>query len=182
MYEKCMKKNKTFELLQIAHLGNPIIRAKTKEIKKPFSKDLQTVIDSMIETCLEVPGVGLAAPQVYKKLRMFIMIPPSKGKTQKPIVVINPKIVTMSKDTKKDWEGCLSIPGIRALVPRYKTIKVEYIERTGRKTKKIFKNFVARIFQHEYDHLDGIVFLDRIESAQDIITEKEYQKMLRKKK
>ncbi len=169
------------ELLQIAHLGHSVIRATTKDVTDVSSPDIQELIDTMFATCMDAPGVGLAAPQVYKKLRLFVMIPNPKNARAKPIAVINPKIISMGKEIKKDWEGCLSIPGIRGLVPRHTTIKVEFIDREGKKVVKIFKDFVARIFQHEYDHLDGIVFLDRTDSK-DLITEKEYQKILRKKK
>ena len=90
--------------------------------------------------------------------------------------MINPKLTAHSTEVIKGWEGCLSIPGIRGLVPRYQTIEVEYINRDGKAQKQELTDFVARIFQHEHDHLDGIVFLDRLESTQDIITEQEYQK------
>jgi peptide deformylase len=77
----------------------------------------------------------------------------------------------------KDWEGCLSIPGIRGLVPRHKSIVVEYTTRNEGKKREELEDFIARIFQHEYDHLNGIVFLDRLESVSDMITEKEYIKL-----
>jgi peptide deformylase len=96
-----------------------------------------------------------------------------------PTAMINPKILKKSKEIKKDWEGCLSIPGIRALVPRPTNIEVEYTDRKGKTQKKKYKDFVARIFQHELDHLDGIVFLDRAKST-DMITEKEYLILMKK--
>jgi len=77
----------------------------------------------------------------------------------------------------KDWEGCLSIPGIRGLVPRYKTVRTKYLTRDGSIKEQTFSDFLARIFQHEYDHLNGISFLDRLESTKDIITEKEFNKL-----
>jgi peptide deformylase len=92
--------------------------------------------------------------------------------------MINPSILAHSTQIAKGWEGCLSIPGIRGLVPRYQAIEVEYTDRDGKLQKLELTDFVARIFQHEYDHLDGIVFLDRLESTQDIITEQEYQKRI----
>ena len=78
----------------------------------------------------------------------------------------------------KGWEGCLSVPGIRGLVPRYRVIEVEYSNREGQIQRQELTDFVARIFQHEYDHLEGIVFLDRVESTQDLMTENEYQKQI----
>ena len=92
--------------------------------------------------------------------------------------MINPKIMAHSTEIEKGWEGCLSIPGIRGLVPRYQAIEVEYTDRNGKLQKKEFNDFVARIFQHEYDHLDGIVFVDRLDSTFDIVTEQEYQQRI----
>lgn len=98
-----------------------------------------------------------------------------------PIAIINPKIISSSKKIIKSYEGCLSIPGIRGLVPRHKSIDVEFITREGEKLSLTLEDFPARIFQHEYDHLNGIVFLDRTD-PKDLVTEKEYQKILKKKK
>ena len=95
--------------------------------------------------------------------------------------MLNPRIVKNSEEIEKDWEGCLSLPGLRGLVPRYKTVKVEFYTREGKKQTKIFKDFIARIFQHELDHLDGLVFTDRANSK-DFMMEEEYQKIVAKKK
>ena len=178
-----MKKPK---ILQVAQLGHPIIRQKTKLIKNIKDENVQELVDNLIATCKDLNGVGIAAPQVYEPARLFIVWShPNprypKAPNMDPTAMINPKILSRSKEIKKDWEGCLSIPGIRALVPRYINIEVEYSDRTGKVYKKKFKEFVARIFQHELDHLNGIVFLDRAKSK-DIITEKEYQLIMSKKK
>jgi peptide deformylase len=92
--------------------------------------------------------------------------------------MINPRIIANSTETVKDWEGCLSIPGIRGLVSRSRAIEIEYTSRDGQLNRQELTDFVARIFQHEHDHLDGIVFLDRVESTKEIITEDEYQKQI----
>ena len=92
--------------------------------------------------------------------------------------MLNPKIIAHSTEMVKDWEGCLSIPGIRGLVPRYQSVEVEYTGREGQRQRQELTDFVARIFQHEYDHLDGIVFIDRVESTHEMITEQEYLKRL----
>ena len=89
--------------------------------------------------------------------------------------MINPRIVARSLETEKGWEGCLSVPGIRGLVPRYTTIQVEYTGRDGILYQQTLTDFVARIFQHELDHLDGILFLDRVETTHDLMSEREYQ-------
>ena len=92
--------------------------------------------------------------------------------------MINPSILAHSSEIVKDWEGCLSLPGIRGLVPRYQAIKVEYTSGEGQLHRRELKDFVARIFQHELDHLNGIVFVDRLESTLDLFTEQEYLRLI----
>lgn len=174
---------KTPRFLQVAQLGHPVIRTKAKTVKNIKDPTVQELIDDMIATLYDMDGVGIAAPQVYQSIRMFIVAshPTArypKAPNMKPTAMINPKILKKSVEKVKDWEGCLSIPGIRGLVPRHTFIRVEYTTRDGKVMKKTLKDFVARIFQHEYDHLDGIVFLDRMDSTEEIITEKEYQNMM----
>ena len=174
------------KLLQIAQLGHPILRKKTPPVKEVRDSRIQNLIDDMIATVRDVDGVGLAAPQVYESKRLFIVASQPNPRypnapSMKPIAIINPKILSHSRAKEKDWEGCLSIPGIRGLVPRYKNIKTEYTTRDGKKKTQVFKGFIARIFQHEYDHLGGIEFLDRLETTKDAISEKEYQKLVAKK-
>lgn len=174
-------------LLQVAQLGQPILRKKAKRVVDFRDIKVQQLIDDLIATVKEVDGVGIAAPQVYQSVRIFIMASRPNARYphaphMQPTAVINPKIVTGSKNLEKDWEGCLSIPGIRGLVPRHSRITVEYMDRKGKRVQRKFSDFIARIFQHELDHLDGIVFLDRMESMQDAVTDKEYQKLMTKKK
>ena len=173
-------------LLQIAQLGHQVLRQKAAVVSNLANKEIQDLIDDLILTVQEIDGVGIAAPQVYQSKRLFILAShpnPRYPKAPKmtPMTVINPKMVSHSSKTTKDWEGCLSIPGIRALVPRYQSIAVEFTTKQGKVVKRQFKDFVARIFQHEYDHLEGTVFLDRVETTKDIITEKEYQKLIARK-
>ena len=92
--------------------------------------------------------------------------------------MINPKILSHSDEMYKDWEGCLSLPGIRAQVPRYKEIEVSYLDRDAKQHIAQYRDFIAKVFQHEYDHLIGKVFIDRVESTNDIIMEQEYQKII----
>jgi peptide deformylase len=95
-----------------------------------------------------------------------------------PTAMINPRIIARSSEVVKGWEGCLSIPGIRGLVPRSQAVEVEYTSRDSQLQRQELTGFVARIFQHEYDHLDGIVFLDRVENTQDLMSEQEYQQRI----
>ena len=174
------------KLLQIAQLGHEVLRQKAKTVKNINHAQTQNLLDDMIATVKDINGMGLAAPQVYASYRIFIMAShPSprypNAPEIEPTAIINPKIVASSKELSKEWEGCLSIPGIRGLVPRCKSITVKYTTRAGRTVKIEFTDFAARIFQHEYDHLDGLVYLDRLESTKDIITDKEFQRLISKK-
>jgi peptide deformylase len=170
------------EILEIEELGNPILREKAKHVDNIGDEYIQNLIDNLTETVSAVNGVGIAAPQVNESYQIFIIYShpnpryPDAPKTE-PLEVINPKIISRSDEMVKDWEGCLSIPGIRGLVPRHKSIAVEYTTRNEGKKREELEDFIARIFQHEYDHLNGIVFLDRLESVSDMITEKEYIKL-----
>ncbi|MFA9407885.1 MAG: peptide deformylase [Candidatus Dadabacteria bacterium] len=171
------------KILEISELGHPILRQRASEVVDLHDKDVQNFIDDLIETCIDSNGVGIAAPQVYKSERIFIIS--SRPNARYPnapelgsIALINPAITSFSEEKEKDWEGCLSIPGIRGLVPRHKTIKVKYQTRDGVLVENEFSDFIARIFQHELDHLNGIVFLDRIDSNKELVTEKEYYKII----
>ena len=171
------------ELLQITQLGNPILRQVARSIENIHDQQMQKLIDDLITTVVSANGVGIAAPQVATSQRLFILASRPNlrypdAPIMEPTAILNPRIIAHSDEVVKGWEGCLSIPGIRGLVPRYQTIEVEYTSRDGKLHQQTLTNFVARIFQHESDHLDGIVFLDRVESTQDLMTEQEYQQQL----
>lgn len=126
------------KLLQVAFLGHPVLRQKAKEVQNARNSRIQLLIDDLIETVMDVNGVGIAAPQVYESLRIIIVAshpnpryPNAPEMKQTPM--INPKIIAHSKVKKKDWEGCLSIPGIRGLIPRFTSITIEYVDRKGKK-------------------------------------------------
>lgn len=171
------------EILEIIQLGDPLLRAKAKAVENIQDWRIQKLIDDLITTVKQANGVGIAAPQVAVSDRLFIVASRPNPRypnapEMEPTPMINPKILARSTETIDGWEGCLSIPGIRGLVPRSQAIEVEYTNRNGKLQKQEFTDFVARIFQHEYDHLDGIVFLDRLKSTGDIVTEHEYQKRI----
>jgi peptide deformylase len=167
------------ESLPIAQLGNPILRQKAQLIDNIQDQSIQNLIDALIVTATAANGVGIAAPQVSQSERLFILasrptLRYPNAPMMEPTAMINPQIIVHSTEVVDGWEGCLSIPGIRGLVPRYQAIEVEYTARNGKQNRQEFTDFVARIFQHECDHLDGIVFLDRVKSTQDLMTESEY--------
>ncbi|MCP5049460.1 MAG: peptide deformylase [bacterium] len=170
-------------ILQITQLGHPVLRHTASRVENIQDRVIQELIDDMLVTVGEANGVGLAAPQVYQSLRIFIVAPGPNPRYpdspyMEPTAMINPEIVSASEEVEKGWEGCLSIPGIRGLVNRYATIEVKYTSRDGETVEAELSGFIARIFQHELDHLDGIVFFDRMDSTKEIFMEKEWLRMM----
>jgi peptide deformylase len=168
------------ELVPIIQLGNPMLRQKAALVDNIQDEHIQKLIEDLITTVVQANGVGIAAPQVAQSYRLLIVASRPNPRypnapEMEPTAMINPKITAHSTEVVKGWEGCLSVPGIRGLVPRYQAIEVEYTDRNGKLQKQELTDFVARIFQHEYDHLDGIVFVDRLENTLEMITEQEYQ-------
>jgi peptide deformylase len=168
-------------LRQIAQLGHPVLRTTASAVVLPAAEATRRLVDDMLATLIDAGGVGIAAPQVYEPVAIFIVASRPNPRypdapSMEPEVVINPEIVERSNEVVKGWEGCLSIPGIRGEVSRHRHIRVRYQTVEGLVVEREFSDFVARIVQHEDDHLRGIVFLDRLENTRDVITEKEYQK------
>jgi peptide deformylase len=171
------------ELAQIIKLGNPILRQKAVAVEDVQDEKIQNLIDELITSVAQANGVGIAAPQIAASYRLFIVASRPNARyphapEMQPTAMINPRIVANSLEVIKDWEGCLSVPGIRGLVPRYQKIEVEYTDRNGNLQRQELTGFIARIFQHEYDHLEGLVFLDRVENKDDLISEEEYQELI----
>jgi len=165
-------------LREIVTLPEPVLRRKAKPVTK-FDKDLQTLIDDMIETMREAPGVGLAAPQVGISERLAVIEyaeeddedevetvtesaekPPKPPKPKQLFVIINPEIVKASDEKVQGIEGCLSIPGMVGEVERHEALQVKALNRYGKPVKLKVDGWLARIFQHEIDHLNGVLFTD----------------------
>jgi len=171
------------ELLDIIELGHPILRQIADPILNVQDPAIQTLVDDLLLTVKQANGVGIAAPQVARSWQLMIVAsrPNPRYPTaleMEPTAILNPRILSHSSEPVNGWEGCLSIPGIRGQVPRYQAIEVEYTDRHGRLQKMEMTDFVARIFQHEFDHLNGVMFLDRVETTQALVTEKEYQRQI----
>lgn len=163
----------------IAQIGHPILRSLAQPIEDILSSEVQQLIDDMMQTVEKAGGVGIAAPQIYQNKRLFIMCSKPNARYPKaphmlPTAMINPKIISYTKEQEKGWEGCLSVPNLRGLVPRYTQIEISYFDRNGQKVQTIYNDFLARVFQHELDHLDGITFVDRISSSKDLISETQW--------
>jgi peptide deformylase len=167
--------------LEIVQLGNPVLRQIAQPISNVQEQWVHDLAKKMLETLLTSKGVGIAAPQVGQSYRLLIVASHPNPRyphapQMEPTVMINPRILDHSDQQIKDWEGCLSIPGIRAQVPRYQAIEIEYTGPDDARHRMVLTDFVARIFQHEFDHLNGKVFLDHVEGVQDMMTEQEYLK------
>ena len=174
--------------LPIVQLGDPVLWARAKSV--PQNANLDLLISRMSKTLIRAQGVGLAAPQVGQSIRMFVMdIHPTKTRTQLPqlgqIAVINPKIIESSDEIVTDWEGCLSVTTSKGLVfgpvPRPKSIVVSYHNQLKKLVKMEMSGLVARIFLHEYDHLDGILFIQRMSDLSKLVDEKTYLLHLKSK-
>jgi peptide deformylase len=170
-------------LRQIAQLGQPVLRGVAERVGDQRDPAIQSLIDDLLVTVEDANGVGIAAPQVFEPLSLFIVAShPNPRYPQapemEPTVMINPEILWVSDEKESGWEGCLSIPGLRGLVPRQRRIGVRYLTRTGEPREEEYVDFLARVFQHEFDHVQGVVFIDRVVNTRELVTEKEYLRML----
>jgi peptide deformylase len=168
-------------ILKVARMGHPVLRQKTRPLERSDIRNpvVQKLIDDMIETMIEYHGVGLAAPQVHEGVRLFVasLDHDDAGESAgEPIAIINPEISPIGPEVDEDWEGCLSIPDIRGRVPRAREIKVRAWDRHGERIELHARNYPARVIQHETDHLDGILFFDRMRSFDSLTFLDEYSR------
>ena len=156
-------------ILKVARLGHPVLRQPARPVppEQIHSAEIQRFIDDLIETMREYDGAGLAANQVHA-LRQIAVIEVQKNARypdapEVPLtVVINPVVTPLTEEREDGWEGCLSVPDMRGVVPRYTSVRLECLDRQGHRVDVVAKDFFARVIQHETDHLDGIVYVDRI--------------------
>jgi peptide deformylase len=170
-------------ILKVARMGHPVLRLKGRALARAEVKTppIQKLIDDMIETMHEYHGVGLAAPQVHEGVRLFVAVL-TTGDTDAddpdatPVAIVNPEITPVGIDVVDGWEGCLSIPDIRGRVPRAREITVRGLDRKGSAIELRVHDFAARVIQHETDHLDGILFFDRMRSFDTLTYLDEYSR------
>jgi len=168
-------------ILKVARMGHPVLRAKARALDRTEirSAPVQKLIDYMLQTMAEYHGVGLAAPQIHEGLRIFVAALDAKDDgdgDDQPLAIINPEITVVGSDVVEDWEGCLSIPDIRGRVPRAREIKVRAFDRRGDRIELHAHDFPARVIQHETDHLDGVLFFDRMTSFETLTFLDEYSR------
>jgi peptide deformylase len=155
-------------ILKVARLGHPSLRAVAQPLTRGEirSNEVQRLIDDMVETMHEYQGVGLAAPQVHAPLRLAVIeVPASEEAGRQALgltIVLNPVVTLTSEERVLGWEGCLSLPDLRGLVPRSPRLRLEALDRNARPFTLEAQDFSARVIQHECDHLDGIVYVDRM--------------------
>src|SRR5947207_84788 len=156
-------------ILKVARLGHPVLRQRAEPILPNTirSTEVQRLIDDMIDTMHEYDGAGLAGNQVHTLQRIAVI--EVLGNQRYPdaphvplTVIINPVVTSLTDEMEEGWEGCLSVPDMRGLVPRFTAVRLECYDRDARRVELVAKDFFARVIQHETDHLDGIVYLDRM--------------------
>ncbi|HSK80404.1 MAG TPA: peptide deformylase [Thermoanaerobaculia bacterium] len=167
----------------IVRLGHPSLRTPARPVApgQIASAEIQTLIDDMIDTMREARGVGLAAPQVASEAQIFVYeaaSPPDRIDAIPLQVVVNPMISPHSRELVYDWEGCLSIPDLRGLVPRHGEVRVQGLDREGKPVDYIVTGFEARIVQHEYDHLNAVIFLDRMRDLRSLAYTAEWESFM----
>jgi len=167
-------------ILKVARMGHPVLRARARPLDPAEirSTAVQKLIDDMFETMREYQGVGLAAPQVHESLRLFVAgFAPAPDDDEDAddeqervplMALINPEITAVTGETIEDWEGCLSVPDIRGRVPRASQVVVRAYDRRGKQIELRASGFTARVVQHETDHLDGVLFFDRMKSFESL--------------
>jgi peptide deformylase len=182
-------------LLKIARMGHPVLRRRSEVVADPTTPEIARIIEDMAQTMVDAPGVGLAAPQVHVPLRIILFYVPRvravdstapEGSLLGPVpltALINPTIVPLVDEFEDGWEGCLSVPGLGGVVPRFQSIRYSGLAPDGRLIEREATGFHARVVQHECDHLDGILypqrmrdlrtlgFVDEMQSASTLVNE-----------
>jgi peptide deformylase len=157
-------------LLHIARLGDSRLRAIAQAVTldRLQTPVIQTLMDDMLATLAERPGLGLTAPQVHHDLRIMAVALPHKGELARS-VLINPSVTVLDAETVEDWEGCLSLPTVCGRVARPGAVAVQALDREGKPLQFELRGFPARVLQHQQDHLDGVLFVDRMRSYESLV-------------
>ena len=170
---------------KIARMGHPVLKGVAKPVPDPTAPEVKALVRDMIETMIDANGAGLAAPQVYEPWRIVVFqAPPERAPeeideaeafdhTAPLTVLINPEIELLTEEREKGWEGCLSVPGLRGAVPRYTALRYRGVSLTGERIERVARGFHARVVQHECDHLDGILYPQRMDDLGELIFETE---------
>jgi peptide deformylase len=157
-------------LLKIARMGHPVLRQRAAEVQDPAAPEIQRLVKDMVETMEDAQGTGLAAPQVHVPQRVVVFrVLPTRttgAETDQPVgltVLINPVLEPLGEEKDLDWEGCLSVPGMMGAVPRFVQLRYRATTHEGEAIDRTVSGFHARVVQHECDHLDGVLYPQRVE-------------------
>lgn len=169
-------------ILKVARLGHPVLRQRSRELtaEEIRSEPVRQLVRDMHATMIEYGGVGLAAPQVHEPMRLAVIEfsgdnPRYRVEAAQPLwVVFNPRVTVLDDAREGFWEGCLSVPGLRGFVERPRKIRIDYLDADGEPRERIAEGFLATVCQHEFDHLDGILYLDRIDDPSKLAFLEEY--------
>jgi len=166
-------------ILKIARMGHPVLRKVAQPIVDPTTPEVQSLIADMYQTMVDAVGAGLAAPQVHVSKRLVIFLTPRDEAVEDDAVpapltvLINPVIEPLGEEIEEDWEGCLSVPGLRGLVPRFTKVRYRGLAPDGRVIDRIAEGFHARVVRHECDHLDGVLYPQRMTDLTKLVFESE---------
>jgi peptide deformylase len=165
-------------ILKVTNLGHPVLRMESQRVtpKTLATPAIQKLIDDMMDTMVEYYGVGLAAPQVHESLAIAVIESHGARGDIPMTVLVNPDVTVLDEELIEDWEGCLSIPEFRGRVPRWSKLRVDALDRTGKKIQFTAEGFFARVVQHEFDHLMGKVYLDRMRDLKTLTHFAEFQR------
>jgi peptide deformylase len=170
-------------ILKVARIGNPVVRARARPVAESQirGREFQRLVDDMVETMHEYDGVGLAAPQVHVGLRLAVIEVPASderaGDGVPLMVLVNPELTPLGDEKVVGWEGCLSVPELRGQVPRWRSLRLSARDRKGRRYRLEAGGFLARVIQHECDHLDGNVYLDRMKDMRSLSFLREFERL-----
>ena len=171
-------------ILKVARIGHPVVRSPARDVPAEVlaSPDFQHLLNDMVDTMHEYEGVGLAGPQVHVGLRVAVIeVPASDERARAAVpltVLVNPVVTPLGDEKEHAWEGCLSIPDLRGVVPRWKRLRLEALDRKGQPYTVEAEGFFARVIQHECDHLDGGVYLDRMEGLRSLSFLREFERFV----
>lgn len=168
-------------------MGHPLLRQVARELApdEPGSADFRRLVDDMVDTLRDYGGIGLAAPQVGESLRLAIIRiagGPTRYGELAPLpltVFVNPVVEVLDPATAGNWEGCLSVPGLRGWVERPQRLRVRYLDAEGKPQVLEASGFLATVCQHEFDHLDGVLYLERMTDMRRLAFEQEFERHLR---
>jgi peptide deformylase len=170
-------------LLKIARMGHPVLRARANPVDDPAAPWVRRLVEDMIETMEDAGGAGIAAPQVHQPYRIVVFQVPDERLTDLPgdvaqglTVLINPVVETLGPERALGWEGCLSVPGLRGVVPRHLRVRYRGTGLDGEEIERAVEGFHARVIQHECDHLDGILYPQRMTDHRLLVYLEELQR------